>query len=206
MEVDTQGPVVEGEYRKIVEEFPEPLIEKMVMYLKCLGLYARAEVHFEQQDILGEDVYLEMAQNFAKAGYTPKFARSVVATHSPQVDEETERARGLIMEEFRSSIFQENLEGKLPPVRGPFGEATIEIKAGCLPVKQRNFQVAGERRDAMVKIIQKLEEEGKIERGMGSWISPAFPVAKKNPGEYRLVIDYRKLNEATVMDAQPLPV
>jgi hypothetical protein len=114
------------------------------------------------------------------------------------------QAKEKILKEFEGSIFRESL-GKAPPVRGPFGEATIEIKNGCLPTKQRSFQVAGERREAMVKVFQKLEEEGKIERGMGSWISPAFPVAKENPGEYRLVIDYRKLNEATIMDAQPLP-
>ena len=90
-----------------------------------------------------------------------------------------------------------------PPVRGPFAEATIEIKPGVTPVKQRPFQVVGERRDALTKLIQQLEKEGKVERGMSAWCSPAFPVAKKNPGEYRLVIDYRRLNAATVPDGAP---
>ena len=56
--------------------------------------------------------------------------------------------------------------GGIPPTRGPFGEATIEIKPGFVPVKQRPFQVVGERRDAMVKLIQQLEKEGKVEKGM----------------------------------------
>ena len=47
-------------------------------------------------------------------------------------------------------------------------------------MKQRPFQVVGERRDAMVKLIQKLGEKGKVERGVSSWCNPAFPVANKN--------------------------
>ena len=72
-------------------------------------------------------------------------------------------------------------------------------------MKQRPFQVVGERREAMIKLIEELEKEGKVEKGVSAWCSPAFPVAKKKPGEYRLVIDYRKLNEATMVDGQPLP-
>ena len=40
---------------------------------------------------------------------------------------------------------------------------------------------------------------------MSPWSSPAFPVPKKAPGQWRLVIDYRKVNEATVADGHPLP-
>ena len=50
-------------------------------------------------------------------------------------------------------------------MRGPFGEATIEIKPGVTPAKQRPFQVVGERRDALTKLIQQLQKEGKVERG-----------------------------------------
>ena len=56
-----------------------------------------------------------------------------------------------------------------------------------------------------MKISEGLVAEGKIEEGESPWISPAFPVPKKNPGEWRLVIDYRRLNEATVADRHPLP-
>ena len=47
--------------------------------------------------------------------------------------------------------------------------------------------------------------QGKLEPGKGPWSSPAFPVPKKKPGEYRLVVDYRMLNDATVTEAHPLP-
>ena len=54
-------------------------------------------------------------------------------------------------------------------------------------------------------MIDKLEDEGKVEPGVSAWSSPSFPVPKKRPGEYRLVVDFRDLNDATVTDAHPLP-
>ena len=54
-------------------------------------------------------------------------------------------------------------------------------------------------------MIDKLVEEGKLEDGVSAWSIPSFPVPKKKPGEYRLVVDYRLLKEATVTDTHPLP-
>ena len=82
----------------------------------------------------------------------------------------------------------------------------IEIRPGATPVKQRPYHFHGERRDALCRIVEQLVREGKLEKGRSAWSSPAFPVPKKRPGEYRLVVDYRALNEATVTDAHPLPL
>ena len=54
-------------------------------------------------------------------------------------------------------------------------------------------------------MVDQLILDGKLEEGKSAWSSPAFPVPKKKPGEYRLVVDYRALNDATVADAHPLP-
>ena len=56
-----------------------------------------------------------------------------------------------------------------------------------------------------MKLVGKLIEEGKLEDGVSAWSSPSFPVPKKKPGEYRFVVDYRAVNDATVTDAHPLP-
>ena len=56
-----------------------------------------------------------------------------------------------------------------------------------------------------MKLIDKLVDDKKVEEGVSAWSSPSFPVPKKRPGEYRLVVDYRKLNDATITDAHPLP-
>ena len=67
------------------------------------------------------------------------------------------------------------------------------------------FQIHGLRREAWEKLIDQLVVEGKVQQGMSAWSSPSFPVPKKSPGAYRLVVDFRALNEATVTDAHPLP-
>ena len=92
-----------------------------------------------------------------------------------------------------------------PPVRGPFGEATIDLETGTAAVKQRMFQIHGLWREAWEKLIDRLIVEGKVQQGMSAWSSPSFPVPKKSPGAYRLVVDFWALNEATVTDAHPLP-
>ena len=91
------------------------------------------------------------------------------------------------------------------PIRGPHGEAIIELKANAKPVKQRMFQIHGERRSAWVKLTDEIIRDGKIEPGVSPWSSPSFPVPKKKPGEYRLVEDFRRLNDNTIDDAHPLP-
>ena len=63
--------------------------------------------------------------------------------------------------------------------------------------------MTGERRDAMIKIIEEFEELGLIEEGISPWMSPAFPVKKKEAGKWRLVVDYRVLNSAMVPDSFP---
>ena len=98
--------------------------------------------------------------------------------HSPLEDEVVEAKRKGLFEEFKETVFRSEMGGT-PPVRGPFGEATLEIKPGVTPAKQRPFQVVFEPRDALTKLIQQLEKEGKVERRMSAWCSPAFPVAKK---------------------------
>ena len=56
-----------------------------------------------------------------------------------------------------------------------------------------------------MKLADELIAQEKWEDGVSAWSSPSFPVAKKEPGQYRLVADFRAFNEAKVTDAHPLP-
>ena len=56
----------------------------------------------------------------------------------------------------------------------------------------------------MIKNIEDFEELGLIEEGISPWMSPAFPVKKKEAGKWRLVVDYRALNSAMLPDSFPL--
>ena len=64
--------------------------------------------------------------------------------------------------------------------------------------------MVGDRRKGMNDFINRLIKEDKIETSLFEWSSPAFVVPMKEPGDWRLVIDYRYLNSMTRVDAHPL--
>ena len=57
----------------------------------------------------------------------------------------------------------------------------------------------------MIEQIEKKVQGKMMEPGGGPWSSPAFMVPKKEPGTWRMVVDFRALNEATETDGYPLP-
>ena len=67
------------------------------------------------------------------------------------------------------------------------------------------FQIHGERKVAWGKLVDQIIDDDKIEPGVSPWNSPSFPVPKKKPNDYRLVEDFRKVNDNTEDDAHPLP-
>ena len=91
-----------------------------------------------------------------------------------------------------------------PPVRGPYGEAEIWVKAGTIPIGRPAYRLGGERLEAHNKLITDCLEKGKMALGIGGWNLPSFPVQKAN-GKFRLVQDFRLLNAHTEKDAHPLP-
>ena len=58
----------------------------------------------------------------------------------------------------------------------------------------------------MKKLLAEFIEQGWIEPSDSEWASPAFIVPKKEKGEWRLVVDYRGLNEQTEHDSYSLPL
>ena len=58
----------------------------------------------------------------------------------------------------------------------------------------------------MKKLLAEFIERGWIEPSDSEWASPAFIVPKKEKGEWRLVVDYRGLNEQAEHDSYSLPL
>ena len=72
------------------------------------------------------------------------------------------------------------------------------------PVKQPPRRTSFEEKDQIEKQLSDLLLEGKIQCSESPWASPVLLIKKKD-GSWRFCIDYRRLNEATVKDAYPLP-
>ena len=116
-----------------------------------------------------------------------------------------EKLKAKIVKDFGGDV----LSGKLPttpPVRGPFGLAHINLVPGATPKRHRSFKMVGEREEALKTIIKEYIDRGWLEPSFSDWGSPCFVVPKKNPGEWRLVVDYRALNAVTQHDSYELPL
>ena len=137
-----------------------------------------------------------------------------------QVDgEKISARRDAVFEDYKDDV----LSGKLlknsnspnSPIQCENGEAKIEIIQGSKVHKQRPFYLHGTKVDALRKMIERnLHEFGWLEGCMSSeWYTAPFTVPKAPPSAdqfsidaWRLVVDYRALNAATVPGAHPLPL
>ena len=86
-----------------------------------------------------------------------------------------------------------------------FGTARIKLKPSPKIFRHREYQIQGDRAKAMKKLLAEFIERGWIEPSDYEWTSPAFIVPKKEKGEWRLLVDYRGLNEQTEHDSYSLP-
>ena len=72
------------------------------------------------------------------------------------------------------------------------------------PVAQQKYRTPHFLREDMKKIIYKNVENGLMEPCSSPWAAPCLLVKKSN-GSWRLVCDYRRLNNVTTTDSYPLP-
>ena len=92
------------------------------------------------------------------------------------------------------------------PDRGKFGAAKMKLKSNPKIYRHREYQLQGERAEAMKKLLMEYIERGAIKPSDSEWASPAFIVPKKEKGDWRLVVYYRGLNEQTEHDWYLLPL
>lgn len=72
------------------------------------------------------------------------------------------------------------------------------------PVKERNIRLSPEKQNYARKLIQDMYERGIIRPSQSQYRSPAFLVPKKE-GTWRLVVNYKKLNDICKHNSIPLP-
>ena len=192
-----------GEKEEVPPVDPE-LLEGMER-VRFMRLRALPEKALEDEGVDEEYAVLEeVARRFMQMEKTVSIVKGGPETREAAESPLAGQLRQALLDEFG----QTSLSGKYvpnPPVRGPFGEAEIWLKPDAKPVSVPPYQMTGERRQALIDLVEKARQTGKLESGKGPWNTPAFPVPKKVQGSYRLVQDLRPQNEATIKDGHPLP-
>ncbi|GJX01941.1 hypothetical protein Tco_0185854 [Tanacetum coccineum] len=84
-------------------------------------------------------------------------------------------------------------------------EHRLNIREGCLPVRQNKRGQAPERNKAIYEEVEKLVDAGIMkEVHYHSWLSNPVMV-KKHDGGWRMCVDFKDLNKACPKDGYPLP-
>ena len=80
----------------------------------------------------------------------------------------------------------------------------IKLNKDAQPFRRNYCSMSFDKRKAMKKIVEDLEDAKLIEPTHSFWAAPSILV-KKNDGSYRLVVDYRGLNKQIEGTSWPLP-
>ena len=78
------------------------------------------------------------------------------------------------------------------------------IETAAPPIKQRPHRLSPEKLAVLRKELSQLEQLGIIKPSSSPWGSPVHMVKKSN-GSWRVVGDYRRLNQVTVKDSYSIP-
>ena len=97
-------------------------------------------------------------------------------------EQKLEKLREKIHQDFDGTALREEVFPD-PPVRGLYGYAFIPLQENAIPVREKPFQMYGERKEALEKITQEWIDRKFIERptkGSAEWLSQAFAVPNKS--------------------------
>lgn len=83
----------------------------------------------------------------------------------------------------------------------------INIVENAMPIRQRTYmyRLSQKQKEVMSEMLDDMLSQGIIEESTSPWDSLCMLVTKKNNSGYRFVCDYRKLNQCSKIQAQPIP-
>jgi len=120
-------------------------------------------------------------------------------------DEDKEVLRRLVPRRFWKwkRVFRKK-ESERMPVQKTWDYA-IELKEGFMPKKGKVYSLSREKREEVQSFVEDQLRKGYIQPSKSPQTLPVHFVAKKD-GIWRIVQDYRHLNQWTVKNGYPLPL
>jgi hypothetical protein len=140
----------------------------------------------------GSAIYMRRT-NFAQ-----KWAREEAAKQKPKVEG--------IPEEYQrhQKVFSEEESKRFPPQRSE--DMTIKLKPDAPPeINCKVYPLTPKDRDRLWNWLLQEEELKRVEKGQSCIVSPVYFIDKKDSDEKRIIMDYRRVNEHTIRDNNPLP-
>ena len=119
----------------------------------------------------------EKSESDPEEAYTA--VRSVVSIPKQAAEEAQENPKVAELEERLIHAYPRLFSGvanKNPPDRGRFGTAKIKLKPNPKIYRHQEYQLQGDRAEAMKKLLAEFIERGWIEPSDSEWASPAFIV------------------------------
>ena len=115
---------------------------------------------------------------------------------NPKLDESQQQVINSLLEEYQEGLTD------MPGLTN-LGEHDIKL-LNKEPIKSKPYPLPHALRGEVTKEVQKMIELRVVEPSSSPYASPIVMVKKKD-GSIRFCCDYRKLNQVTVTDAEPIP-
>ena len=94
----------------------------------------------------------------------------------------------------------------MPGIPRKFAEHSLQLTPGARPVKQATRRVAGPKREAIEKEVDRLLKANFIrEIKKSDWVANPVLIEKKKTSALRMCIDFTGLNKCCPKDHFPLP-
>lgn len=208
-------------YLKTANQTRLPVRQEVKLHIKIdnyswdFNFWVANEIPFDM--VLGYDFFhfsklkLNMASNTVKFNYGVNNEKILLLLDEDNLKPEKMQFGEADMTEEMKTKFNCLLKDYGDVVTNKIGKAKVpayqlRVNNDIKPFRMRPFQMTPDKVRAMREIIDELLENGVIEKSQSEYSSNCFLVPKRDKGKYRLVNNYKTLNQYIEMDSFPSPI